>query len=302
LPRLAALVLVAGFAGSAGSSRGDPYSVAYDAPTERTSPRGGFGIGIDLTCLFTGCGKDKRDAAAEPGDAASMAKSGPGLPEKFSMSAFGMHGLVKGGAPFVVDYEARDARVRIEVKVKGAEPFVYTIDAEGRGQKIFRLPESFGADPRAAVIMVHAVKAQSGVETPVPLRIHGMGMGEKAVGSVAIDQVSFGPPEVRIGRFGKARYSFHSRSDFNKVVAEFARIENRNGVIQVVERVNKEELGELTRDSWIGRDKPRIWDGKGEDGEVSEGLHMLNVRAWRSSVKEGDWVVSWSPDWVEVKW
>lgn len=308
---VAARVLTAGLLGFAGSSAGGTYdgpteSIPKPAP-EQGKPSGGGGVKIipfiDITCLFTGCGKDKATSTA-PDDAAQLAKSGPKIPDKYSMSGLVMHALVKGGAPFVIDYDASQALLRIEMKVQGQEsaPFVYNLKANGPAQDIFRLPESFGAEPRAAVISVHSVKDQPGAEMPAPLRINGMGMGEKAVGSVAIDQVSFGPPEVRIGRFGKARYSFHSRSDFNRVVAEFARLENRNGIIQVVERVNKDDLGELTRDTWIGRDKPRIWDGKGEDGEVSEGLHVLNVRAWRSSVKEGDWVVSWSPDWVDVKW
>lgn len=262
---------------------------------------GGFSFGIDLTCLFTGCGKDKA-AADQPGDAATLARSGPGLPDAYAMSGFTLHGLVRGGAPFVVDCEARDATLRIEMKTRDREPFVYNIRLDGRIQEIFRLPASFDAEPRAARISIHAVKNQPGPEVPAALRIHGLGMGEKAVGSVAIDQISFGPPEVRIGRFGKARYGFHARSDFNRVVAEFARVENRNGIIQVTERVDKEDIGELTRDSWVGRDKPRIWDGKDENGEVSEGLHLLQVRAWRSAVREGDWVVSWSPDWVEIKW
>jgi hypothetical protein len=307
--RAIALALAGGLAASLAGSGWGATSVTGDYPTETKpapehktpSGRGGVMFGIDLTCLLTGCGKD-RMASSEPGDAASLAKSGPRIPDKYSMSGLVMQALVKGGAPFVIDFDARQALLRIEMKVQGSEPFVYKLKANGPAQEIFRLPESFGAEPRAAVISVQSVKDQPGAETPAPLRINGMGMGEKAVGSVAIDQVSFGPPEVRIGRFAKARYSFHSRSDFNKVVAEFARLENRNGIIQVVERVNKEDIGELARDTWIGRDKPRIWDGKGEDGEVSRGLHVLNVRAWRSSVKEGDWVVSWSPDWVEVKW
>lgn len=261
--------------------------------------RGGFSFGIDLTCLFTGCNKDLPD---ETGDATPLAKSGPKLPDKYAMNGFTLQALVKGGAPYIVDCEARDATLRIEIKIQGKAPFVYTLKINGRTEHVFRLPESFSADPKPATISIRAVKNQPGVEVPAALRIHGMGMGEKAVGSVAIDQLSFGPPEVRIGRFGKAQYTFHSRSDFNKVVAEFSRIENRNGVIQVIERVNQEDIGQLTRDSWVGREKPRVWNGKNQEGDISEGLHILHVRAWRSSVKEGDWVVSWSPDWVNVKW
>lgn len=281
----------------------DTVSDSPSAPDHKGTSRGGggFSFGIDLTCLLTGCGKDKQ-ASSDVGNAAELAKSGPKLPEKYAMSGLVMQGLVKGGAPFVVDYETKQTRLRIEMKIEGLEPFVYTFKVNGPGQKIFRLPESFGIAPKAAVISVQAARDEAGAETPAPLRINGMGMGEKAVGSVAIDQVSFGPPEVRIGKFGKARYSFHSRSDFNKAVAEFARVESRNGIIQVIERINKEDLGELTRNTWIGRDKPRIWNGKDANGDVSKGPHVLKVRAWRSSVSEGDWVVSWSPDWVDVQW
>lgn len=261
--------------------------------------RGGFSFGIDLTCLFTGCNKDLPD---ETGDAAPLAKSGPKLPGKYAMNGFTLQALVKGGAPYIVDCEARDATLKIEIKTQDKATFVYNLKINGRTENIFRLPESFSTDPKPATISIRAVKNQPGAEVPASLRIYAMGMGEKAVGSVAIDQLSFGPPEIRIGHFGKAQYKFHSRSDFNRVVAEFALIENRNGVIQVVERVNKEDIGQLTRDSWVGREKPRVWNGTNQNGDISEGLHILHVRAWRSSVKEGDWVMSWSPDWVNVKW
>lgn len=189
----------------------------------------------------------------------------------------------------------------VKIELQGLVPFAFNLKVDGRVQKIFRLPESFGLEPSKADITVHSVRDQPGADIPVALRIYGMGMGEKAVGSVGIDQISFGPPEVRNGHFAKARYRFYSRSDFNKVVAEFARIEVHQGIIQVVEGVNKEDLGELTRNTWIGRDKPRHWNGKSKNGKNSYGLHILTLRAWRSSVKEGDWVVAWSPDTVDVK-
>ena len=295
--RVITLVLATGLIGLTTLSRG---GTPAPTPTPHHKGSGGGGFFLDLTCLFGGCNKDK-DEMSEPSDAAPLAKKGPKLPDKYSLSSLVMQGLVKGGEPFVLDYDTRGARLRIEMKLEGAEPFVFNLEGNGRALKIFPLPESFGAEPRVAIISVHAVKDQPGAETPAPLKIYGMGMGKKAVGSVAIDQISFGPPQLRINQQDEARYSFHSRSDFNKATAEFARVENRNGVIQVVERINKQDLGELTRNTWIGRDSPRKWDGKDKNGETSNGLHVLTVRAWRSSVKEGDWVVSWSPDWVDVK-
>lgn len=307
--RMIALVVAVGCFGMSPLSSGsdhNPNSSGTDTPQREPSGGGsgvGVGIGVDLNkvfCFFTGCNKDK-GKSSEPGDATPLARSGPKLQASYSMSGLVMQGLVKGGAPFVLDYDTRGARLRIEMKVQDAAPFVYHLEANGRALKIFQLPESFGDDPRAAIISVQAVKDQPGAETPAALRIYGMGMGKKAVGSVAIDQIRFGPPHMRVSRLDEARYSFHSRSDFNKAVVEFARLENRNGVIQVVERVNQEDLGELARNTWVGREQPRKWDGKNRDGEASPGLHLLTVRAWRSSVKEGDWVVSWSPDWVEVE-
>jgi hypothetical protein len=203
----------------------------------------------------------------------------------------------------VVDYRLKKgAQLRVEVTAKDKEPFVYTLDGKGdRALKIFSLPERFGNEPVAATFAVSAVESGAGEQKTAPVRLYGLGAGKKAVGSVAIDEVRFGPPSVRISRFGKAQYSFRSRSDFNRVNAEFLLIRNQGGIVQVQERVRQDDIGSVAQGEWVGKDKPKQWDGKDEQGEVSDGLHLLQMRAWRSSVKEGDWVVSWSEDWVDVE-
>lgn len=293
---LAAVLAIALAALLAPPARGGEYE---DTPPKRGGI--GIGIGINLRCLLGGCDDEKKPGPGDE-DAEHMARSGPQVPDAYSMSTLSMHGLVRGNAPFVYEGDAGEARLRIEFRVKGAEPYIYHVEGRGRLQKIFHLPGSWGEQPRAAVIDVRAVRPGGGAEVPAPFRLYALGMGEKAVGSVAIDQVSFGPPQVRIGRFGKARYSFLSRSDFNRVVSEFSRVEFKDGMVRVGGRVNAQDLGQVSRGEWVGRERPRIWDGKDGDGEVSQGLHLLTVRAWRSSIKEGDWVVSWSPDWVEIRW
>ncbi len=72
------------------------------APEHRTPSGGGGGVKIvpfiDLTCLFTGCGKDKATSTA-PGDAAQLAKLGPKIPDQYSMSGLVMQALARAARP-----------------------------------------------------------------------------------------------------------------------------------------------------------------------------------------------------------
>jgi hypothetical protein len=44
-----------------------------------------------------------------------------------------------------------------------------------------------------------------------------------------------------------------------------------------------------------GAQDSRTWSANGKPGH-----HMLEVRAWRGLPNDGDWVVAWSPDIVDV--
>jgi hypothetical protein len=63
--------------------------------------------------------------------------------------------------------------------------------AHKRGYAILRLPADFGKKTQAAVYEIQSLPA-AGATTPAPaVRTFGLGAGEKAVGSVAIDQLTF---------------------------------------------------------------------------------------------------------------
>jgi hypothetical protein len=241
--------------------------------------------------------------------AQSLAESGPRFSDAYNMSAFTLLGLVKGNWPIVIDYQLeRTGLIFVEINPSNAEPFYYRLDGTKteRQQVIFRLPGLFGTDLKAAVITVRALEDKTGEAKPVPFRLYGLGAGEKAVGSVAIDDVHFRPEQIRTKPKSpeKANYSFRSRSDFNSVDVEVRRVALKDGVVGTVlvknNRLNKGVKAGASVPS-DEQDKPRhTWDGKAKDGKISLGSHLVQVRGWRGLREGGDWVVAWSEEWVQV--
>jgi hypothetical protein len=159
-----------------------------------------------------------------------------------------------------------------------------------RAYAIFRLPPNFGTQLQTAVYQIRAIPA-AGASTPAPrLRTYGLGAGDKAVGSVAIDQLTFQPPTIHPQAREVANYSFHAHSAFDGVRAEFIFTTLYNGSL-LVQKDQEEKLSPVPEGMRAGG----TWEGKGKGGE-----HMLQIRAWRGLENGGDWVVAWSPDIVDV--
>ena len=207
----------------------------------------------------------------------------------------------------VLEYEmAAGAFGLLTVVSDGVEPFFYRLDSArtGRQQLILPLPPRFGDTPRVGWYFVRASFDGPGEMRPVFLRVFGLGAGEKAVGSVGIDEVRFQPGSIRPGQRERATYSFHARSDFNKVSAEFLRVGLLNNNQVVANLVDEDSVGDVRQNETI---RPRTWDGKGGkvnkelNGKPSLGQHLLQVRAWMGSKKAGDWVIAWSDEVVQVE-
>jgi hypothetical protein len=96
-----------------------------------------------------------------------------------------------------------------------------------------QLPAKLGDTLSPALFLVRGVKDQPGAPELGRINVFGLGAGPRAVGSVAIDQVDFTPGTVSLGKKQSARFSFYSRSDFNRVSAEVLRVVNRDGDLQV---------------------------------------------------------------------
>ncbi len=111
--------------------------------------------------------------------------------------------------------------------------------------------------------------------------MYGFGAGPRAIGSVAIDHLTFMPkpsgqasPATNIisKREPKAEISFHARTHFDKVNAEFILVETVKGCLQgtvfdgmpVAKNVRKEQTVQDT------------WDSK----KAKAGQIQFRVRAW----------------------
>ncbi len=135
-----------------------------------------------------------------------------------------------------------------------------------RAYGIFRLPKDFGTKIQIAVLQVRAVAPGNGTAgTNAPaLRIYGMGGGENAVGSVAIDQLTFQPAAIHPKAKEVATYGFHAHSAFNSVRAEFICVSLQNGHVIVQQDQEAKLSPRFLKAS--GREEPGR--GKGQSGRA----------------------------------
>jgi hypothetical protein len=242
-------------------------------------------VGVGQVCIE--CGEEKSVISAE-----RLSADGPGIPKVIDMNGFTVQGLVGPSWPVVFDFAVGSAGAAHLDIITKKRIYELTIPNEPnrRGYAIVRLPADFVNKPETAIFQIQAIApVGSAKNATVPrMRVFGLGAGEKAVGSVAIDQLQFQPGSIHTKE--SATYSFHAHSSFNGVRAEFVLTELRNGHV-VVEKDQEAKLPPVPQD-----ESPRqTWVAKGKTGE-----HMLEIRAWRGLENGGDWVVAWSPDIVDV--
>ena len=232
-----------------------------------------------------------------------LLSDGPLLATEFNMSAFAVRGFVRGKWPLVIDFQQRsEGRARLHISARDV-PEIFDFDLTGAcpppRRCLMRLqlpPEIFGNDLRPAVIAAMATDP-SGVETLAEFDVYALGAGPRAVGSVAIDQVSFGPSMIHVAEQQNALYRFYSHSDFSHTSVEFWKMENGNDGTRLFFVDDRLIDGGVRKDQWIGTPERRMWDGMGK-GRVSSGRHRVQVRAWD---RVGDWVTAWSNDIVTVE-
>ncbi len=231
-----------------------------------------------------------------------LLEQGPLLPHQFNMSAFGIRCLIKGGWPIVVDYEQTSAGyVNLQISARGTEILTYPLHqfiGLGRHQLQFTLPQEFGDSLKPALIAVMATKDPSGQVPLSDFRIFALGIGPRAVGSVAIDEIDFNPDAIRPQYQETARYKFHSKSDFDKASVEIMNVDQGDDGNHI-RYVDRELIPEGVRQGqWVGLQEPRDWDGKDRQEKISIGAHQLQVRTWDLG---GDWVGAWSDTLVDVQ-
>ncbi|QTF93480.1 hypothetical protein, partial [Halomonas sp. BM-2019] len=238
-------------------------------------------------------------SASEDDMLARLRQQGPSFAPAYNTSAFAAVGMVRGGWPFVLDFShERPVMVTLSLSARGL-PEIYTLripfgaNETGTHRLQFTLPPAFGDSTRPAAIAVTAT--EPGSERPEPsFRIIALGCGPRAIGSVAIEEVSFLPRLIRAQAREQASYRFFSHSDFPDAVAEFMRVEaaldgERHFFVNEAPIIGGVAAGRSIA--------PRQWDGRDAGQRLSTGSHRLKVRAWAPA--EG-WITAWSDARVDV--
>ena len=277
------------------ASQQPPFKGGHQAETNpgRTphgsdnGPAIGAAIGAAATGVIVGELIAHHNASPE-----KLSHDGPQVPKEFDMNGFVIKGLVHPNWPVVLDFML-DSTGSVQLDIianKRQYRATMTNTPNHRAYAIIRLPANFGSKLQTAIYQVRSIPVAGG-NLPAPrLRTYGLGAGEKAVGSVAIDQLTFQPATIHPKANEVADYGFHAHSAFDGVRAEFIFTTLYNGHV-LVQKDQEEKLSPIPE----GERAKGTWKGQGKPGE-----HMLQIRAWRGLENGGDWVVAWSPDIVDV--
>ncbi|HEV7798988.1 MAG TPA: hypothetical protein VGO73_12560 [Pyrinomonadaceae bacterium] len=234
-------------------------------------------------------GKDKKQSKV--GDILSkLDQLGPLISAAaYSMSDFSVQGFVKGKWPIVIVYELEaDSTAEITISTNEGKDKYQVLLPPTDGDEVKRyLPETFGQKPQLGLISFKALKNGPEPRKPARFFLYGLGVGDKAVGSLVIVQLRFQPPSIRPKLKEKASYSFRSLSDFNNVAAEvsLAVAADNTSHLQLV--YSKEFKDGVRRGQVVTDD----WDGKNSKGQISVGTHQFHVRAWSGLKDGGAWTV-----------
>jgi len=249
-------------------------------------------------------------AGASESRAEQLDKNGPYVAPVYSMSSFAIMGYAKGNWPVVVDYLVeQDSLVLLVVSAEGKPPQVYHLPGEKKHYQIkVTLPEWIGDQLRVAQYLLETLDPNVGAAGPAHIHVHGIAAGPKAVGSIGIDQVDFGPPHLQLSQHQKAQYSFHAKRDFKHTEVTVVKLAlSTNGEI-LAGAVHGDKTGSVSENA----NKRGEWDGsiKLPAKKYSEavrawlmmptGEHAVQVRGWFSSQDGGDWVTALS-DLISVE-
>jgi hypothetical protein len=240
----------------------------------------------------------------------ALDKNGPQTPPIYVWNAaqFSIMGFSKGNWPIFIDYFLEHpGTLLVVVAPDGRSPHVFlTNSAAGHTNARFQLPANMGDDLRVSQYLIVPLGKGLG------LHVLGISAGPQAVGSMGIDQVSFGPNSIQISHHQKAEYSFHAIKDFKKSGVTFIRLAKSNTGEIIAADVGEKNIGSVIRDGekkgdWDGTPKPPKEAVKQYPPEQQRwlleptGQHVLQVRAWFGVNEGGDWVFASSDTQVSVQ-
>ncbi len=241
-------------------------------------------------------------ASSPPPTYEGLLKDGPLFPTTSSVGSFDVVGFARSGWPYVIDFEPRpDSCTWVQVDSAEAAPWRAILDEDGRaGRHIVRvaLPEQVGKEPRPAHYVVYSVNKPCAVADAKrdfsPIDVYAMGAGPRAVGSMAINNLKFGPSVPRFPQ-EVANFTYVAENDFGRISQEILDFRENGPGRWTVVPVRTTELFASQRGPHNG-----IWDGTRQTGKRAPGVYRLQVRAWNTLNDEKSWVGAISQDSVHI--
>jgi hypothetical protein len=231
-----------------------------------------------------------------------LLQNGPPFPRTLRDGSFDVDGFARGGWPFVIDFQPQpESCTWLEVSADDAPAWGAILDPDGRaGRRTARitLPENLGQLPRPAHYAVYSVQQPCTVRQPTPtpsrIDVYGIGAGPRAVGSVAINNLQFGP---RTPRFPQemATFVYVADNDFGRVSQEILDFRPDGAAKWIVVPVSTTQLYASQRGTHRGS-----WDGTGPGGGRTPGIYRFQVRAWNTLNDEKSWAGAISSDSVHI--
>lgn len=244
----------------------------------------GLGTGIFAGALIAGLAH-----GSEPIN--KLSDKGPQFPQTLHMSRFKVTGFVKGGWPLVLDYEAAPSTYAVLTIVAArAEPYSVLIPTENAGRRyiVLRIPETLG-DALLVGDFTIVASASASDSSPRYFRVYGFGCGRKAVGSIAIDQLTFNPQTITAAH-SDTQFGFHTHENFDRLKAEFMQVALVDHCLE----------GSIFDDKKIDKrlTENQYWSDQWNAKKAHPGQIQFRVRGWMTAAGGGDWVSAYSPDLV----
>ncbi len=226
------------------------------------------------------------------------------LPEKGPQVSFDIPGadcslgFVARGWPIVVDFKLEeDGFLMLSIRTENdREDFYIKGRRDRREIKKLKVPKDFAKRVAAGRFIVTAFEKTKARGDRVDFQLYGIGVGKRAVGSLAIEQLEFGPGPIRTAEAQTAPYSFYAREDFDRTLVEIFNQRWDPDAGMITTAVTSEAITCQRKYSCTDR-----WNGMDAEGLPSPGQHLMQVRAWFSGPKnQKEWTLVRSPDRVEV--
>lgn len=275
-------------------------------PRHDSGSRGGGGVfPWALGALFGAIFAQRPDASPGPaGNDDYLERNGPRPADSYKVGTFVVEAFVQDRWPLVVDFLPQpDSCTALDVYIGPKRVFSRLLDADGlSGRRLVTvsLPDGISQKARPALYVVHSDRpacAGAGAAAQgagAALEIYGIGGGPRAVGSVAVNGLEFGPATPKLPQ-QQVQIAYRTQWPFNHVSVEVLRF-HRNSPERIdVERV----LARRNNGPPPGRVADQPWDGRNGAAELSLGVHRLQVRAWMSG-NEHSWVGAISPTSVLI--